>query len=45
MHDVTLFLNAQPAWHWWALGAILLAVEITSAGICATSPSPTVSSV
>ncbi|MGZ5923464.1 MAG: NfeD family protein [Rhizomicrobium sp.] len=30
MHDVTLFLNAQPAWHWWALGAILLAVEITS---------------
>lgn len=30
MHDVTLFLNDQPAWHWWALGAILLAVEITS---------------
>lgn len=30
MHDVTLFLNSQPAWHWWALGAILLAVEIAS---------------
>lgn len=30
MHDITLFLNDQPAWHWWALGAILLAVEITS---------------
>jgi inner membrane protein len=30
MHAITTFLNEQPAWHWWALGAILLAVEITS---------------
>ena len=30
MHAITLFLNNQVAWHWWALGAILLAVEITS---------------
>ncbi len=30
MESVTLFLNAQPAWHWWALGAILLAAEIAS---------------
>ena len=30
MHAITLFLNEQPAWHWWALGAILLAVEIAS---------------
>jgi inner membrane protein len=27
---VTDFLNAQPAWHWWALGAVLLAVELVS---------------
>jgi len=30
MESITLFLNAQPAWHWWALGAILLALEIAS---------------
>jgi membrane protein implicated in regulation of membrane protease activity len=30
MHAMTDFLNTQPAWHWWALGAILLAVEIAS---------------
>ena len=30
MQSITLFLNSQPAWHWWALGAILLAVEIAS---------------
>ncbi len=30
MDSITDFLNAQPAWHWWALGAILLAVEIAS---------------
>jgi membrane protein implicated in regulation of membrane protease activity len=30
MQSVTLFLDSQPAWHWWALGAILLAVEIAS---------------
>lgn len=31
MHAITIFLNEQPAWHWWALGAILLAIEIASA--------------
>ncbi|HEX3809239.1 MAG TPA: NfeD family protein [Rhizomicrobium sp.] len=30
MESITDFLNAQPAWHWWALGAVLLAVEIAS---------------
>jgi len=30
MESITLFLNSQPAWHWWALGAILLAAEIAS---------------
>jgi membrane protein implicated in regulation of membrane protease activity len=30
MSDLTQFLNDQPAWHWWALGAILLTVEIAS---------------
>ena len=30
MEFVTVFLNSQPAWHWWALGAILLALEIAS---------------
>src|SRR5438128_1314620 len=30
MESVTDFLNSQPAWHWWALGAILLAAEIAS---------------
>jgi inner membrane protein len=31
MQAVTDFLNAQPAWHWWALGAVLLVIEIASA--------------
>ena len=30
MEDLTVFLNSVHAWHWWALGAILLAVEIAS---------------
>lgn len=30
MSSITLFLNSQPAWHWWALGAVLLAIEIAS---------------
>jgi len=30
MNVVTDFLNAQTAWHWWALGAILLALEMAS---------------
>jgi membrane protein implicated in regulation of membrane protease activity len=30
MQSLTDFLNAQPAWHWWALGAVLLALEIAS---------------
>lgn len=30
MQAVTDFLNNQPAWHWWALGALLLALEIAS---------------
>ena len=30
MSEITLFLNSQPAWHWWALGAILLTIEIAS---------------
>ncbi|HEY0106999.1 MAG TPA: NfeD family protein [Rhizomicrobium sp.] len=30
MHVLTDFLNAQPAWHWWALGAVLLALEVAS---------------
>ncbi len=30
MAALTDFLNAQPAWHWWALGALLLALEIAS---------------
>ncbi len=30
MSGITQFLNDQPAWHWWALGAILLTVEIAS---------------
>ena len=30
MDAITQFLNAQPAWHWWALGAVLLAAEIAS---------------
>ena len=30
MQAITDFLNNQPAWHWWALGAILLALEIAS---------------
>ena len=31
MQALTDFLNNQPAWHWWALGALLLAAEIASA--------------
>jgi|SRR3569832_968177 len=30
MEDLTVFLNSVHAWHWWALGAILLAIEIAS---------------
>jgi len=30
MEALTDFLNNQPAWHWWALGALLLALEIAS---------------
>jgi membrane protein implicated in regulation of membrane protease activity len=30
MESLTDFLNNQPAWHWWALGALLLALEIAS---------------
>src|SRR5258708_21546140 len=30
MQSITVFLNSQPAWHWWALGAVLLAAEIAS---------------
>ncbi len=30
MDAITQFLNTQPAWHWWALGAVLLALEIAS---------------
>jgi inner membrane protein len=30
MRAMTDFLNNQPAWHWWALGAVLLALEIAS---------------
>jgi membrane protein implicated in regulation of membrane protease activity len=30
MQAITVFLNSQPAWHWWALGAVLLALEIAS---------------
>ena len=30
MQSMTEFLNIQPAWHWWAFGAILLAIEIAS---------------
>jgi hypothetical protein len=30
MDAITQFLNAQPAWHWWALGAVLLALELVS---------------
>lgn len=30
MDALTDFLNNQPAWHWWALGALLLALEIAS---------------
>ncbi len=30
MESITQFLSTQPAWHWWALGAILLALEIAS---------------
>ena len=30
MDAVAQFLNDQPAWHWFALGALLLALEIAS---------------
>lgn len=30
MESITTFLNTQEAWHWWALGAVLLALEIAS---------------
>jgi hypothetical protein len=30
MDSITDFLNSQQAWHWWALGAVLLACEIAS---------------
>jgi membrane protein implicated in regulation of membrane protease activity len=30
MDAITQFLNTQPAWHWWTLGAVLLALEIAS---------------
>jgi membrane protein implicated in regulation of membrane protease activity len=30
MDALSAFLIDQPAWHWWALGAILLALEIAS---------------
>ena len=30
MDSVVQFLNAQPAWHWWAFGAVLIALEIAT---------------
>ncbi|HEX2593205.1 MAG TPA: NfeD family protein [Rhizomicrobium sp.] len=30
MEYVTEFMNTQPAWHWWALGAVLIALEMIS---------------
>lgn len=30
MQVLTDFMNNQPAWHWWALGAVLLGLEIAS---------------
>ncbi len=30
MQAVTVFLDNQPAWHWWALSAVQLALEIAS---------------
>lgn len=30
MESITEFLNTVHAWHWWALGALLLAAEIMS---------------
>jgi membrane protein implicated in regulation of membrane protease activity len=30
MESLTDFLNSQPAWHWWALGAVLLGLEMAS---------------
>ena len=30
MESLTVSLNSVQAWHWWALGAILLAAEIAS---------------
>ncbi|MEI9994698.1 MAG: NfeD family protein [Rhizomicrobium sp.] len=30
MQTLTDVLNSQPAWHWWVLGAALLAIEMIS---------------
>lgn len=30
MDQFAAFLNAQPAWHWWALGVVLIALEIAT---------------
>ncbi len=30
MDAITEFLNSQPAWHWWAFGAVLVAIEIAT---------------
>lgn len=30
MDSLTEFLNTQPAWHWWALGAVLIGLEMIS---------------
>lgn len=30
MDGITQFLNAQPDWHWWAFGAVLIALEIAT---------------
>src|SRR6201995_5783688 len=30
MQALNDFIANQPAWHWWALGAVLLALEIAS---------------
>jgi membrane protein implicated in regulation of membrane protease activity len=30
MQDLTQFLDTQAAWHWWAFGALLLALEVAS---------------
>jgi membrane protein implicated in regulation of membrane protease activity len=30
MDSLTEFLNTQPAWHWWAFGAVLIGLEMIS---------------